>query len=188
MEPGIVRVRPRRAGDGAALAEALREVHLKDGYPSLWPDDPEDWLSPPGLAQAWVAEQTEQTEETGPAGLLGHVGVVTGVRDPAVPDPDGTGLASVTRLFVAPAARGRGLGLGGRLLAAVTQWAGEQGHGLMLDVVEDGGSAIALYERLGWRLVDRRAADWETPDGRRLPLRIYLAPRVGEKRHDHEPD
>ncbi len=47
----------------------------------------------------------------------------------------------------------------------------------MLDVVEDGGHAVALYERLGWRVVDRRQADWITPRGNRLPVRIYLAPQ-----------
>jgi hypothetical protein len=47
----------------------------------------------------------------------------------------------------------------------------------MLDVVEDGGHAFALYERLGWRLVDRRQADWATPRGERLPVRIYFAPQ-----------
>lgn len=46
----------------------------------------------------------------------------------------------------------------------------------MLDVVEDAGPAVALYERLGWRLVDRRLADWVTPQGHRFPVRIYLAP------------
>ncbi len=179
MAQGWAGVRLRRVEDGAGLAEMLREVHLKDGYPSLWPDDPVSWLSPPGLAQAWVAVD----EEAG-NGLLGHVGVVTGVHDPAVSDPSGRGLASVTRLFVAPTARGRGLGLGARLLGAVREWAQEQGHQLMLDVVEDGGSAIALYERLGWQLVDRRMADWETADGRRLPLRIYLAPVGGNEKRD----
>ncbi len=36
----------------------------------------------------------------------------------------------------------------------------------MLDVVDDGGPAVALYDRLGWRMVDRRLADWTTSDGR----------------------
>jgi len=46
----------------------------------------------------------------------------------------------------------------------------------LLDVVDDGAPAIRLYERIGWRLVDRRQADWVTPQGERLPVRIYLAP------------
>ena len=48
---------------------------------------------------------------------------------------------------------------------------------MILDVDEDRGRAVALYERLGWRLADRRQADWVTPRGERLPVRIYLAPQ-----------
>jgi hypothetical protein len=47
---------------------------------------------------------------------------------------------------------------------------------LVLDVVDDGGRALALYEGLGWRVVEHRLADWTTPDGRRPPLRISVAP------------
>jgi GNAT superfamily N-acetyltransferase len=85
-------------------------------------------------------------------------------------------LASVSRLFVSPVARGRGLGLGTSLLAAVSSWTSSHDCRLMLDVVDVGKPAIRLYERLGWRLVDRRQADWITPQGERLPVRIYLAP------------
>jgi len=46
----------------------------------------------------------------------------------------------------------------------------------MLDVVDDAGPAQALYERLGWQLVERRLADWTTPAGVRPPIAIYLAP------------
>jgi len=37
---------------------------------------------------------------------------------------------------------------------------------------------MKLYERLRWRLVDRRQADWvrEFPQGERLPVCIYVAP------------
>jgi len=52
--------------------------------------------------------------------ILGHVCVVRGVADPMIALPTGvsTGrLASVSRLFVSPAARGRGVGLGASLLA-----------------------------------------------------------------------
>jgi GNAT superfamily N-acetyltransferase len=85
-------------------------------------------------------------------------------------------LASVSRLFVSPVARGRGLGLGTSLLAAVSSWTSAHDFRLMLDVVDDGAPAIRLYERIGWCLVDRRQVDWVTPQGERLPVRIYLAP------------
>jgi GNAT superfamily N-acetyltransferase len=81
----------------------------------------------------------------------------------------------LSRLLVLPAARGRGLARA--LLAQVSSWASAQQLRLMLDVVDDGGHPIAPYERLGWRLVDRRQADWVTPAGNRLPVRIYLAPQ-----------
>ena len=62
------------------------------------------------------------------------------------------------------------------MLAAVSSWTSVHDFRLMLDVVDDGAPAIRLYERIGWRLVDRRQADWVTPQGERLPVRIYLAP------------
>ncbi len=57
-----------------------------------------------------------------------------------------------------------------------TPYAATQGLQLMLDVVDDGGLATALYDRLGWRVVDHRIADWTTPEGRRLPVLVYVAP------------
>jgi GNAT superfamily N-acetyltransferase len=98
--------------------------------------------------------------------------VVGGVVDPAV--AGSAELAAVSRLFVAPTARGRNLGAS--LLATATAYAADQSLQLMLDVVDDGGPAVALYERLGWRLIDRRPATWTAPDGTHLPVRIYLAP------------
>lgn len=46
----------------------------------------------------------------------------------------------------------------------------------MHDVVDDGGPAVELYERLGGRMVDCRTADRTTPQGRRMPALVYLAP------------
>ncbi|PPK92217.1 ribosomal protein S18 acetylase RimI-like enzyme [Kineococcus xinjiangensis] len=165
-------IRRRREADLAGCVEALRAVHEADGYPTWWPQDPAVWLSPPGCAAAWVAQ-----DPTG--AVLGHVSVVRGVDDPVVAALCGvsTGdLAAVSRLFVAPAARGRGLRLGSALLHAVQQWTSAQGLQLMLDVVDDGAPAVQLYERLGWKLVDLRPADWLTPTGHRHQVRIYLAP------------
>jgi GNAT superfamily N-acetyltransferase len=77
---------------------------------------------------------------------------------------------------VSPVARGRGLGLGTSLLAAVSSWASAHDFRLMLNVVDGGAPAIKLYERIGWRLVNTRQADWVTPQDERLPVLIYLAP------------
>jgi GNAT superfamily N-acetyltransferase len=168
-------LRRRTARDLPACVDALREVHAADGYPARWPASPADWLCPSGWSAAWVAERG--------GGVVGHVCVVRGVVDPVVRALTAAGperLAGVARLFVAPAARGRRLGT--HLLDACTSYAVEQGLQLMLDVVDDGGPAVALYERLGWRLVDRRTAGWTTPDGRRARLRVYLSPNdVGDR-------
>ncbi len=58
----------------------------------------------------------------------------------------------------------------------VSDQAAKQGLRLVLDVVDDGGPALALYDRLGWRLVNHRLAEWTAADGRRPTLRTYLAP------------
>jgi GNAT superfamily N-acetyltransferase len=71
-----------------------------------WPADPAEWLSPSGSATAWVAE------DPAAGSIVGHVCVVRGVDDPVVASLAGVAsdrLASVSRLFVSPAARGRGL-------------------------------------------------------------------------------
>lgn len=134
-----------------------------------WPSDPAAWLTPAGSLAAWVAEREGR--------VVGHVCLVGGVDEPAIAaqlDPGDQRLACVSRLFVSPCARGDGLGAS--LLEEVTVAARRLSAVLLLDVVEDGGGAIALYERLGWRLVDRRLTDWTTPEGVMLPVRFYLQP------------
>jgi GNAT superfamily N-acetyltransferase len=168
-----VNLRPRTDEDPAGCVCVLEAVHKSDGYPTSWPVDPAGWLRPSGCAAAWVAHD----DVTG--SILGHVCVVRGVDDPMVASLTGVStdrLARVSRLFVSPAARGRGLGLGASLLATVSSWSSAHDFRLMLDVVEDGAPAIRLYERMRWRLVERRQSDWVTPQGERMPVRIYLAP------------
>ena len=162
-------VRGRTTEDLSGCVRALREVHGTDGYPAVWPASPSDWLNPPGCCAAWVAMSGNS--------VIGHVCLIRGVDDPLVTALTGGGpdrLAAVSRLFVAPSSRGHHVGAD--LLAALSGFASEKNLQLMLDVVDDESPAVALYERLGWQLVDRRRADWATPDGRRLPLRVYLAP------------
>ena len=163
-------MRRRLADDLPGCVRALAAVHTVDAYPMSWPADPGGWLSPAGLGAAWATEHA--------GAVAGHVCVVRGVEDPVVASRAGVPprrLGAVSRLFVAPPARGRRLGAA--LLGAASSWASAQGLQPMLDVVDDGGPAVALYERLGWRLVERRLADWTTPEGRRPPVRVYLAPQ-----------
>ncbi|MGZ4508726.1 MAG: N-acetyltransferase family protein [Blastococcus sp.] len=165
----MLSVRSRTTEDLPGCVRALRDVHAADGYPTAWPASPTEWLSPAGWSAAWVAEFD--------GSVAGHVCLVRGAADPVVTALTGAGssrLATVSRLFVAPECRGHRLGAA--LLAASSAYAAEEDLQLMLDVVDDGSPAVALYERLGWQLVDRRTADWTTPDGRRLPVLIYIAP------------
>ena len=157
----MIHLRPRADQDLPACVRALAAVHAVDRYPMVWPADPVSWLSPPGGSAAWVVGPTPADGK--PTVVLGHVCVV---RE--------TDVALVSRLFVAPA--GRGQGLGASLLGAALTHAATYDLHLMLDVVDDDGPAAALYERLGWRLVERRPADWTAPDGRRPQLRVYRAP------------
>jgi ribosomal protein S18 acetylase RimI-like enzyme len=157
-------VRPRRPDDVAGCVTALAEVHRLDGYPTRWPADAAAWLTPERLLAAWVA--------TADGRLAGHVALVAEEPDPDVPSAE---LASVSRLFVRPAARGQRIGEA--LLGTATAHAVEHGFGLVLDVVaEERSPAIALYERLGWRFVAERPAWWLTPAGERPRLRRYLLP------------
>jgi GNAT superfamily N-acetyltransferase len=138
-------VRERADEDLPTCVEALEAVHVLDVYPTYWPHDPAGWLSPAGCAAAWVGLDDDGT-------VLGHVCVVGDVDDPVVAALVGIPverLVSVSRLFVSPTARGRGLGLGTALLAEAQRWSEERELQLMLDVVDDGGPAVGLYERSG---------------------------------------
>ena len=114
-------IRHRQAGDVHGMAEALAVVHRTDGYPMNWPADPAAWLTPTGMLQSWVAV-------TGEALVVGHV---------LLEAPGAVHVASVSRLFVSPNARRRGLG--GRLLEHAMEWASARGLNLILEVAEVNG-------------------------------------------------
>ncbi len=139
-------IRLRQDGDLPALADGLALVAAVDGYPSRWPQDPVDWLPSRDVLGAWVAEREGD--------LLGQVVLRRPHGDvPVNLSCAATGLgvdrcAVVTRMFVAPA--GQGAGLGCALLLAAWQAASELGLQPVLDVVSANRSAVRLYERLGW--------------------------------------
>lgn len=68
----------------------------------------------------------------------------------AVPDPDDAAVPHLVAMWVAPQARGRGVGRG--LVEAVIDWARELGApSIRLFVVDHNAGALALYERCGFR-------------------------------------
>jgi GNAT superfamily N-acetyltransferase len=129
----------------------LRRVHDVDGYPSVWPSDPirrltgdEDDLG------AWIADQD------GPP--LGHVGLSPAATQPAAQVP---GLAAqrpvqqrglVVRAFIAPDARGAGVGR--RLPQQAVDAAHHRGLWPVRDVRQAGRpGASRLCATAGWRRV-----------------------------------
>lgn len=151
-----MRIRPRVDADLPGCVSALRAVHRADGYPARWPVDPLAWLAPAGSLAAWVAEDD--------GGVAGHVALVGGVEDPVVTAATGAGperLTAVSRLFVAPPARG--LHLGAALLAAACSHATARRLQAVLDVVEGSGRP--------WRCTSGSGGAWSTAGPRTGPPR-----------------
>ena len=112
---------------------------------------------PPSLVAAWVVELDGR--------IAGHVGLSRSDAGDAAPglwsDRTGVGVdgtAVISRLFVAPAARGRGFGAS--LMAHAVAEARGRGLHPVLDVVASDTAAAALYERLGWRLLATVEQRW----------------------------
>lgn len=80
-------------------------------------------------------------------------------------------LAVVSRFFVAPHSRRRGIGQ--ELMGCAEQEAGERGLHPVLDVADHNRAAIRFYEHRGWRLVGE--ADLPPGDeGHPLQLRLFV--------------
>jgi GNAT superfamily N-acetyltransferase len=148
--------RYRDESDVDACVEALRAVYETSGYPTNWPADPARWLRPPGILRAWVAA----TEDVPVAGHVILMQPLTGERS-----------AEVSRLFVVPAARRRGVA--SVLLETVMGAAAANDLDLFLDVTDHLRDARAVYQRVGFRLMSTTEADWTTPDGGPVTLHRY---------------
>ncbi|MEU7581902.1 GNAT family N-acetyltransferase [Streptomyces sp. NPDC041068] len=168
----VLRIRERSCErDLEACVGVLAQVHRTDGYPMNWPDRPADWLAGHTPLGAWVAELDGR--------VVGHVRLSRRGPDDVAPglwsERAGVGAdatAVVSRLFVAPDARGHGIGA--LLLGRVTREARALGLHPVLDVESSGTSAAALYERVGWQLLGVVEQEWLP--GRRVALRCYAAP------------
>ena len=156
-------IRDRDADDIEECVAVLAAVHESDGYPMHWPADPNRWLNPRGLRQAWVA--VEQPPD-GVERIVGHV-LVREDRFDANPS-----VAELGRLFVHPSVRRRGVAV--RLLDHARAWAVHTQRTLVLEVAASGRSpAMELYQATGWRHIDTAIADWTGPAGEPVQLNRY---------------
>ncbi|WP_405888476.1 GNAT family N-acetyltransferase [Streptomyces sp. NBC_01136] len=168
--PEVREVRHRTDRDLVDCVRVLAEVHAADGYPVNWPDRPGEWLSKSSLLTAWVAELDGR--------LVGHIGLsrsepgdlapgLWGAREGA----GGEATAVVSRLFVAPGARGHGIGA--LLMERAVREARRRGLHPVLDVVASDVAAAALYERLGWELLATVEQRWSADQV--VAIRCYAA-------------
>ncbi|MFJ4775355.1 GNAT family N-acetyltransferase [Streptomyces sp. NPDC088762] len=165
------RIRRRKHTDLEACAGVLAEVHAADGYPLNWPDRPTEWLSPPGLLTAWVAERAGR--------VAGHIGLSCNGTSDAAPAvwSRHTGVpaettAVISRLFVSPTARGHGIGA--RLLTHAARAAHALSLHPVLDVAASDKTATALYDRLGWTHLATVNQQWSPTQT--VPVHCYAAP------------
>ncbi|WP_171171323.1 GNAT family N-acetyltransferase [Streptomyces sp. I05A-00742] len=164
------RVRYRTDRDLGECVRVLAEVHEHDGYPVNWPDHPGAWLTPPSLIASWVVELDGR--------VAGHIGLSRSGAGDVAPGlwsaragVSTEATAVVSRLFVAPSARGHGIGA--LLMARAVTEARDRGLHPVLDVVASGTAAAALYERLGWQLLATVEQQW-SPE-QRVAVRCYAA-------------
>ncbi|MFJ9536114.1 GNAT family N-acetyltransferase [Streptomyces sp. NPDC101225] len=150
-------IRRRADADVEECVRVLAEVHAGDGYPVNWPDRPGEWLSRGPLLCSWVAELEGD--------LVGHVSLSQGGEGDLAPllwserngATRGT-TAVLSRLFVAPRARGHRIGA--LLIGRAVEEARRRGLHPVLDVVASDAAAAALYERLGWTRMATVEQQW----------------------------
>lgn len=165
MSDVIIRERSRL--DLEQCISALAAVHDADRYPQVWPADPARWLNPAGRLNAWVAPASDGT-------IAGHI-LLHHPRpsQPTETDTSATSpAAEISRLFVVPTARRRGIAT--QLIQHAQHWSTRHGYTLLLNVADDQRSAaITLYENTGWRHTHTTTATWTTADGQPVNLRHY---------------
>ncbi|NEC92135.1 GNAT family N-acetyltransferase [Streptomyces sp. SID12501] len=145
----------------------LATIHEQNAYPLNWPTDPATWLTPRSLLAVWVAEESVGQ------GIIGHIVLSRSEEDDASASLWNRGpTAVINRLYVDPAARGRGIGAA--LMTRAVAEAKSRALHPVLDVASTDTAAAALYERLGWTLLAEVEQEWDP--GQRVNVRCYAAP------------
>ncbi len=162
-------LRERGDSDIEACVQLVRATHEADGYPRVWPREPERFVRSRHEIGAWVVEDGGVVRghvalhevATAPTLELAHA--VTGRREDE--------LAAVARLPTRPCHRRRGFG------ALLVHHGVGVAHRLGRQPVPDGDKALeapsALYEASGWR----RAGDFLLEDTEAaIDLWVYVGP------------
>nr|WP_203732794.1 GNAT family N-acetyltransferase [Streptomyces sp. SID12501] len=145
----------------------MATIHEQNAYPLNWPTDPATWLTPRSLLAVWVAEESVGQ------GIIGHIVLSRSEEDDASASLWNRGpTAVINRLYVDPAARGRGIGAA--LMTRAVAEAKSRALHPVLDVASTDTAAAALYERLGWTLLAEVEQEWDP--GQRVNVRCYAAP------------
>ncbi|MFD3563293.1 GNAT family N-acetyltransferase [Streptomyces sp. NPDC058686] len=160
-------VRPRTDADLPGCVEVLAGVQAAGHCPVDRPADPESWLTPRGMTEAWVV--------LAGVDVVGHMALTPPGPAPAsaagLPEAH---LVAVARLFVSTRAGRRGVATL-PLDRAIENGAARE-RTAVLEVETAASAAIGLYERLGRRRVGTCTADWTTADGRLARMRAHIAP------------
>jgi GNAT superfamily N-acetyltransferase len=168
-----VLIRPRHESDIAACSDLVRQVHAADRYPLHLPDNLTSFLVSPGAYGAWVADDGGT--------IAGHVMLHShGLRSALEVAGGALGrsadqLGVVARLFVSPAARGRGTGR--LLLGTAVAESAARGLWPVLDVDTGLTSAISLYESCGWVRAGKITVRFS--DGSTLDEYVYVGGEPG---------
>jgi len=146
-----------------------------------WPDVPElvdlerelfahdAWSAPTWWAELAARPRRDYVAVADGNGVLGYAGV-----------DHGGDVADVMTIAVAP--RGRGTGLGQRLLAELEVRAAARGAAsVMLEVRADNAAALALYDRSGYALLSTRRRYYQPGDVDALVLRKLLPTREDDR-------
>ena len=144
LDGDTVLVRAAVATDARRLAAMRWDLKADDGgldaeTREAWVDRHTTWFKDAvsGDWQVFVAEEGLR--------LCGHVFVRVVDQAPS-PQPGPTAIGYVTNFYVLPGRRG--VGIGGRLLEAMTAWAGRRALDTL--VVWPSDEAVAAYERVGF--------------------------------------
>lgn len=160
-------IRQRGSADVDALCELVVAVHAADGYPVVLQPNVREFIVTTNCRRAWVAEIDGH--------IAGHVSLHTVWSDEVAQIATAElgvvheALASVSRLFVSPTARG--LGVGRALLETATAEARSRSLHPVLDVVTTYPAAITLYESSGW--VRPGTIDLPMPTGAPIAEHVY---------------